>query len=148
MTEDQFRAAVVEEAKLWLGTPYRNVGRIRGVGANCAQLLYGIYTGAGILHAPEPRWYTPQFHVHSKDERLIEYVKAYGGVEIEESQVKSADVVLFRTGKSFGHGAIILDFPTRMIHTLKMTGCVYGHCTEEGSISRFKRRYFTLWSPA
>lgn len=147
MNEHDFRTAILAEAKLWLGTPYKNTGRMRGVGANCAQLLYGIYKGAGILppDAPEPRWYSSQLHVHQKEERLIEYIKSYGGIEIEQAEVKPADVIVFHTGKSHGHAAIVVDFPGTMIHTMQPQGCAFGHCTKEGQLQRFGRRYFTLW---
>lgn len=147
MTEQEFRSAILAESDLWIGTPYKNVGRIRGVGANCAQLVFGIYKNAGVLapDAPEPRWYAPQLHVHSREERLIEYIKAYGGVEISEDEAKPADLIVYKTGQSHGHGAIIVDFPARMVHTLPMTGCTYGHCTSEGRVAQCARRYFTLW---
>ena len=148
MTEQQFRQAIVEEAARWLGTPYKNVGRMRGVGANCAQLLYGVYQGAGVLpDGTEPRWYASQLHVHSREERLVEYVKAYGAVEIAESGVGPGDIILYLTGQSHGHAAIVIEYPERMVHTLKTTGCCYGHCTKEGRVAQFDRRYFTVWKP-
>jgi cell wall-associated NlpC family hydrolase len=147
MTEQEFRTSIVEAAKLWLGTPYKNNGRIRGVGANCAQLLFGVAKDAKAIpaDAPEPRWYSSQFHVHQADEKLIDYVKAYGATEITEEQVKSGDIIICRTGQSHGHAAIVIDYPEIMVHTLQPHGCQYGHCTKEGILAGKRRRYFTLW---
>src|ERR1700748_1385569 len=102
MTEKEARAAVVAEAMEWRGTPYKLNGRIKGVGCNCAQLLYGVAIGSGAIPSkpPEPRWYSPQLHVHSKDERLIEYFKSYGAVQVKESEIQDGDIVLYRSGKS------------------------------------------------
>ncbi|CUH81641.1 putative endopeptidase Spr precursor [Tritonibacter multivorans] len=35
--------AVVEEARLWLGTPYRHQGAVRGAGCDCLGLIRGIW---------------------------------------------------------------------------------------------------------
>lgn len=35
-------AALIEEARTWLGTPFRHQGRIRGVGCDCLGLLIGV----------------------------------------------------------------------------------------------------------
>lgn len=140
------REAIVAEAKLWLKTPYKDVGCIRGVGANCAMLLYGVAKGSGILppDAKEPRWYTSQLHVHSKEERLMEYIKAYGAVEVSEEKIGPGDIVLYKSGLSHGHAGIIIDWPGLIVHTTKATNCCYAHGTNEGFLASKKRRYFTL----
>src|ERR1700761_4113236 len=90
LPEAEGRAALVRHCALWLRTPYRNVGSQRGVGANCATLMFGIARDAKVLppNFPEPHWYSPQLHVHSPEERLIANIKRCGGREIQESQVK------------------------------------------------------------
>lgn len=140
------REAIVAEARRWIGTPYKNVGCIRGIGANCAMLLYGVASGAGVLapDAPPPRWYTPQLHQHTKEERLVEYVKAYGAREIAEAEVGPGDIVLYRNGLSYGHAAIVVSWPDTIVHTTQRTGCVYAHGKHEGRLAQMDRRYFTL----
>jgi cell wall-associated NlpC family hydrolase len=145
MTESEFRGAIVAEAKSWIGTPYHDDGKLKGVGVNCAQFAYRVAKASGALpaDAPEPRWYTPQLATHSKEERLIEYVKAYGGVEIPEAQVKPGDIVAYKTGLSHGHLAIVLDWP-RIVHVMPGHGCQMG-TVDEGVLGKFSRCYFTLW---
>jgi len=65
-----------------------------GVGSNCAQFLYGVALGSGAILAdsPEPFWHSTQLHIHSKEERLIEYVRAYGAHEVDEP--KPGDIAL------------------------------------------------------
>lgn len=43
------RAAVLEEARLWLGTPYKHQHMLRGVGVDCIGLVWGVGEGAGVL---------------------------------------------------------------------------------------------------
>lgn len=149
MTESEGRAALIETAIGWLHTPYRETSPcIRGAGANCATLIYGIARDAGVL-APgvgEPRWYSPQLHAHSPEERLIKAVLACGCVEIDESTVKPGDVIAYLTGKSHGHLAMVFEYPRKVIQTHQATGCQYGHA-HEGRLSGCRRRYFSLWPP-
>lgn len=37
------KVQIVEEARKWIGTPYRHQGSLRGVGADCLGLLRGIW---------------------------------------------------------------------------------------------------------
>lgn len=147
MCEDDFRSAIVAEALSWVGTPYRNTGRIKGVGVNCAQLLYGVAIGSGAIppDSPEPKWYTAQLHTHSKDERLIAYVENYGAQEVSESEVGPGDIVLYKTGQSHGHAAIVVEWPERIVHCLPPQGCAEGHGRKEGILAGKQRRFFSLW---
>jgi len=144
MTETQFRAAITNAALSWINTPYRQCARIKGVGCNCAQFLFGVALEAGVIPAdsPEPRWYTPQFATHQKEERLIEYVKAYGAVEVDAP--KPGDIVLYKTGRSHGHAAIVIEWPEKIIHALPPSGVQMGR-SDEGRLGKFSQRYFTLW---
>ena len=55
------RAAIVSEARRWLGTPYRHQASVMGVGADCLGLLRGVWRaliGAEPEKAPP---YTPDW---------------------------------------------------------------------------------------
>ena len=143
--ESEFRASIVQEACSWIGTPYRKGARVKGVGCNCAQFLYGVAQGAKVLpgDSPEPRRFSEQFALNEKRERIAEYVMAYGGIEIEESASKPGDIVLYKTGQSHGHAAILVDDKT-IVHCVAPAGCQFG-AIDEGALARYSRRYFTLW---
>jgi cell wall-associated NlpC family hydrolase len=147
MTELTFRTSIVTEALTWIGTPYKQCARIKGVGCNCAQLLFGVAMNAHAISpdSPEPRWYTPQLATHSREEKLIGYLLAYGAVEITEDRVKPGDLVLYKTGKSHGHAAIVIEWPEKIIHALPPRGTQLGR-VDEGRLGQFSRRYFTLWT--
>lgn len=45
------RAAIVAEARAWLGTPYRHQASLKGVGADCLGLVRGVWRA---VVGPEP----------------------------------------------------------------------------------------------
>lgn len=146
MTEAEGRIALVESADLWLHTPYQNSGCIRGVAANCAMLMYGIARDAGVLppDAREPKWYSPQFHIHQREERLIDRVMGYQLTEISESDVRPGDIVAYLTGMSHGHLGLVVEWPTKIVQTTQAHGCQYGHGLQ-GALAHCNRRFFSLW---
>lgn len=148
MTEAEFRTAIVAEALTWIGTPYRVAGRVKGAGVNCAQLLYGVAKNSVLPDAPEPKWFSAQLTYHSKEERVAEYIMAYGAHEIEESEVRPGDIVLYKIGQAHGHAGIVIDWPGRMVHCTPPHGCYEGHGIKEGFLAAKHRRYFTLWKAA
>ena len=145
MTETEFRTAIATEAESWIDTPYHANGALKGVGVNCAQFLFCVAKAAGVLagDAPLPRWYTPQLATNSKEERLVNYVMSYGATEVTVAQVKTGDIVLYKSGQAHGHAAIVLDWP-EIIHVLPIHGCQKG-TVDEGKLGAYTRRYFTLW---
>jgi len=146
MTENEFRAAIAAEAMSWVNTPYHSCGAVKGVGVNCAQFLFCVAKNAQVLSAdsPLPRWFTPQLATNSKEERLVDYVTSYGAREVPEAEVKTGDIVLYKSGLAHGHAAIILDWP-RIIHVLPIHGCQMGS-VGEGKLGKYSRRYFSLWT--
>jgi len=149
MTEQEFRESIAVEALTWIETPYHSRGTIKKVGVNCSYFVFAVARNSGVIppDSPEPDWYTPQFATHSTEERLIKNLLNYGCIEISEEQAKKGDVVVYKSGKSYGHSAIILDWPTRIIQVIRPHGCQCGHGME-GVLRNFKRRFFTLWKGA
>jgi len=146
--EQQMRARLIEVGKSWLGTPYRNTGCLKGAGTNCAMLMWAIAREAGAIPAdtPEPRWYSPQLHAHSREERLISNVLGCGCHEIREDQVQPGDVVAYLTGLSHGHLALIVDWPHRVIQSSAPRGCQYSH-GKGGRVAGCRMKFFTLFPP-
>jgi len=48
---DQLRAAIVTEARRWIGTPYHHRASLRGVGTDCLGLIRGVWRA---LYDSEP----------------------------------------------------------------------------------------------
>lgn len=131
------RRAVVDEARSWLRTPYHHMGRVKGAGVDCATLLAEVYARAGVLPSFDLPFYPPDWHLHRDTERYLDVVLAHA-VEffsasddgcVQEPGVsraalpKPGDVALWRFGRCFSHGAIVVDWPM-IIHAYAGRGCV------------------------
>ena len=91
------RAAIVAEARRWLGTPYQHQASVIGVGADCLGLLRGVWRG---LIGPEPEKappYTPDWAEARGSDDLMEAARKWLR-EIPISEARAGDVLLFRMG--------------------------------------------------
>jgi NlpC/P60 family putative phage cell wall peptidase len=91
------RAAIVAEARRWLGTPYQHQASVIGVGADCLGLLRGVWRG---LIGPEPEKappYTPDWAEARGSDDLTEAARKWL-CEIPISEARAGDVLLFRMG--------------------------------------------------
>ena len=50
-SDEVFRAAIVAEARGWIGTPYRHQASLKGVGADCIGLVRGVWRA---FHGEDP----------------------------------------------------------------------------------------------
>lgn len=116
------RAAVVREALSWQGTPYHSGACLKGVGADCATLLIGVYAAVGAVKEFDPGYYPPDWHLHSGIERYLAVVAKHG------KQVEAAlpgDIAVWKFGRLFSHGAIVIDWP-KIIHAVVGVGVILG----------------------
>lgn len=149
-TEVEARAAIVEEAKSWIGTPYISNAMIKGKrgGTDCAMVLVGIYSNLGIIPKEfDPRPYPPQWHVHRNEERYLAYVLSF--VKEIEGPPKPGDLAMFKIGKVFAHGAVIIDWPN-VVHALGndrvMPEDISKSIIGKRALWTVPRRYFSLWA--
>ena len=121
MTELEQRASVVAEARLWTGTPYHHRASVRGAGVDCALLILEAFAGAGIEERFDVGQYNHDWHLHRGEERYLEVIERYmARIEVDETplkfrvpplELKPADVIVFRVGRTFSHGAIVTKWP-------------------------------------
>ena len=72
------RAAVVTEAKTWIGTPFHHAARVRSAGVDCLMLLAEVYERAGVVAGRiNPPFYVPDWHLHRDAERYMEGLLRY-----------------------------------------------------------------------
>lgn len=123
-TEEIDRARVVAIAREWIGTPFHDHAEIKGAGCDCATFLKCAFTEAGLVAPFKLDHYSPQFFLHQKEERYIGWVTRFGR-EIDQSEARPGDIVLYRVGLCFAHGALIVDpgWP-RIIHAHYAARCV------------------------
>src|SRR5260370_9302840 len=53
------RAAVVQEAESWIGTPFHHAARVKGAGVDCLMLLAEVYQHPGVVAPIDPPFYVP-----------------------------------------------------------------------------------------
>jgi hypothetical protein len=138
---DRQRAAVVAEAKSWLRTPYHHAAMCKGAGVDCAMLPAAVYRAAGLIPDFRIDHYPPDWHLHRDAERYLGIVTRYA-TEIP-APTGPGDFVLYRWGRAFAHGAIILDWPV-IIHAMTGIGVTLDN-GEGGRLTGRARRFFTLW---
>lgn len=96
------RAALVAEARAWLGTPYRHQASLKGAGADCLGLVRGVWRA---FHGAEPEGmpaYSPDWAEAGGGERLARAGRAHL-VPCALDEARPGDVLLFRF--SPGHPA-------------------------------------------
>ena len=117
MTAEQ-RAAVVAEAKTWLGTPYHHCADIKGAGVDCLMLLVRVYHAVGLMPATDPRPYAPQWHLHRNDELYLAGLEQHGRELALEEEPQAGDIAVWRFGRTFSHAGIVLN-EREVLHALK-----------------------------
>lgn len=144
MTELLQRAHVLAVARTWIGTPFHDNAGVKGVGVDCAHLLAAVAVEAGLIAPFAIEHYSPQFMLH-RDAPLFEsYVRRFAH-EIDAASVKPADIVLYKVGRSFAHGAFVVDWPSAVIHAFKIFGLVAETPAFEADLSGREVKFFSFW---
>ena len=118
------RQCVVEEARTWLGTPYRLGARVKGAGCDCATLLFMVYRHCGLIGDEEIGVFAGDWWAHTTEEKYLFRLLRHAG-KVAESiayasiQAEPGNIALTRVAKSkvFNHGGIILAWP-RIVHAI------------------------------
>lgn len=116
--------AVLDEARLWLGTPYRHQASRRGAGCDCLGLVRGVWRE---LYGAEPQAvppYRPDWAELGGDEVLLAGLARWLAA-IDPAEARPGDVLVFRMapGAAARHCAI-QSGPERMIHAYWGRACV------------------------
>jgi len=145
MDEAALRVAIVLGAESWLGTPYHAHARIRGRagGVDCINLLAEVY-GTLLLVPLDacPSYYPVDWHLHHTTELYLDGVAKYAR-EFDGPPL-AGDVVLFKTGRAFGHAAIVTDWPNG-IHASSKDRVVTRADLMQDWLTGRDRRYFTFF---
>ena len=87
------RAAIVAEARSWIGTPYHNCADIKGAGVDCGMLLVRVFVDAGLCPPFDPRPYPIDWHLHRSEERYLGFIFDRGS---EVADPQPGDVMVLR----------------------------------------------------
>jgi cell wall-associated NlpC family hydrolase len=152
-TEQEERERVVAIARTWERTPYRHMGRVKGAGADCLTLLAEVFQEASLVPKIDIEFYPKDWMHHRSAERYLEGLLKYT-TEIFTTP-RPGDILLYKVGRCFSHGAIVIDYPT-IIHAQTGVGVlqenaenaswlnIVGENTENKGKPR-ERRAFSYW---
>lgn len=140
---------VVTEALEWLGTPYVHNARVKGRkgGVDCGQFVWGVFFNVGLTSPMSLDTYPRDFMMHGSEDDYLAIVQARSH-EIPSEMAAPGDIVLYRVGRKYAHGAIILNpgWPL-VIHSFIGNRSVG---TSNGARLMFShkapsRRFFSIW---
>jgi cell wall-associated NlpC family hydrolase len=141
------RDAIDRVAREWLRTPYHDLGELKGVGTDCGKLVKCVFVEAGIIEDFKIETYSPQHFLHRSDEYYLEFVSRFAH-EIDLSRVKTGDIVMYKIGNCFAHGAIVIKpgWPN-IIHahsTSKLVRRGFGNAVHLG-MPILDTKFFSIW---
>jgi len=142
--EAQQRQAVTAEARTWLGTPYHHHGRLKGVGVDCGQSLCAIYEAAGVTAPIDPGTYSTAWHLHRSEELYVQWLERVGAVRTDVPV--AGDVALFRFGRTFSHGGVLVDRQT-VLHAYVSQAVILTRL-DEAPLAGRPVQFWTLWPSA
>jgi hypothetical protein len=121
------------------------MGRVKGVGVDCAMFPLEVYREAGNVGDIEVPYYPQDWMLHRSDEIYLGIVKDLASELRGFEAVKPGDFVLYRFGRCFAHGAIVIEWPT-VIHAVNGRGVILSDGEREGFLVGRQKRFFSLWT--
>jgi hypothetical protein len=147
--EAELREAVITEALKWKGARYIQQASVPHVAIDCAMLLVRAWVDSGIFREFDPRPYPPNWHLHRSEERYLGWMQALAR---ETETPQPGDVVIWRFGRCFSHGGIIIDRRLAVIHALAehrrcmVTALDEGFLRYDRGVIR-PRKFFDVFAP-
>lgn len=132
------RAAIIEEARQWIGTPFVHQQQLRGVGCDCIGLVSGVAQAVGLPEAD--RWRNDvRFRGYGREPvtaKLREAVAEY--LDPVTGRPQPGDILLFKFNGLPMHFAILVRMaPDYIVHGFQPMGRVV-----ENSVGDTWRRRF------
>src|SRR5260370_34774772 len=138
----QQRAAVLQAAGSWIPTPYHHQAALKGVGADCAMFPIAVYKECGILpESYQPPEYSTQWHLHHSEELYLAEIAKFCTEKADPPQ--PADFVVFQFGRTFSHGAIVVDWPM-VVHSYIPHGVTLMDALRDGAIIGRAVKFFEV----
>lgn len=143
MITDQ-RQAVVQEAMSWLNTPYHHRANIKGAGVDCALILIEVFFNAGVIkEKPKLENYPMDWMLHRSEEKYIHYLEQYASLKNDDPE--PGDILVWKFGRCFSHGAIVVDYPT-IVHAYRKSGIVTLDRADQSDFNGREVLCYSVWS--
>lgn len=136
-----WRIALVEEARKWLLTPFHHNAEILGAGVDCAHLLRACYVAVGLVEDFDLGEYAPDWMLHRSEEVFLSNVAAR--MDEIQAPAKPGDVVVWKHGRCYSHGAIVVKWPS-IIHAYRRERRVTYGDVGQGWLAAHERKCFTI----
>jgi len=126
-------AAIVAEARTYIGTPFQHQARLKGVGVDCIGVIVGVAHTLGIsefdtvdyARQPDPSKMGAALNAHLDRVNL--------------SDIRPGDILWLRMTREPMHVAIVTETdPLRIVHALSRAGV--SRCVEQGIDDAWRRR--------
>lgn len=141
MSEATERQAVVEEARTWLKTPYRHMGRVKGAGTDCGMLLLCVFKNCRLVQDVQVPFYPLDIACHSDRTDYLDWIKRYS--QQVEREPKPGDVILYKfPGSKVPHHAAICIDDEYIIHSYVKQGVILSHRRQ---YDKFRHGVFSFW---
>lgn len=122
--ETDLRAAIVEEARSWIDTPYKLGANLKGVGIDCATFIYAVMVNAHIIEEETIGIFSHDWFCHVTEEvylrRVVRHAyKLVEGKTYISLEAKPGCICMIRTANSrvYNHGAIVTKWPM-IVHAM------------------------------
>lgn len=154
MNESEQRAKVVEMALSYQGTPYHACGRVKGPhgGVDCLTFIVGTYEDTGMIPKQKLPSYSALWHLHNQEEKYVaaitQFCTEYNRKDDEWRDPKPGDLLLYKIGRCFSHGIIVISWPHSAIHSRYMRNVFLTDPVIDGDLCGRPIRYFTFWKIA
>ena len=101
------RADVVRVARSYVGTPHHHLGRLPGVGLDCAGVLICTGRELGLVAAD---FDVPTYSPHPDGHSLIDWCDEFMGPDVAEGDMQPGDAIIVRVEARPQHIAILGDY--------------------------------------
>ena len=140
---EAFRVAILDASFAWERTPWRHRAAVRGAGVDCGQFLRVVFRDAGLVPDFDTGAYPPDWHLNRSEERFIGIVRQFLD-PIADAPPLPGDVAVWRFGRCFAHGAIVIAWPS-IIHACRRARSVV---RDDGTAGQFVGRDVLFFSIA
>lgn len=141
---DPRRLAVIDEARSWIGTPYRHQACVKAVGVDCTMLIRAVGEAVGVLAIDPDVWRRYAGYGRAPNpKRMGEALRRFM-VRIAPSKARPGDVVWLEWRADMPmHLAMLARFKGRatLIHALSGAGKVVEH----GYAAEWPARSHSFW---
>lgn len=134
------RTEVVEEARSWLGTPFKHQAGVKGAGTDCLQLVINVADATGLLKNQTFDWAAlPEYHGYGHSPAAYKLVEGCARFlqPIDRTQVLPGDLILMDFGMGPQHFAFLTEMnPPYILHSYAPNRKVVEHILDDQWMKR------------